>query len=107
MKSLVLLAVLAAAGCGVEPDPASEPVTIEPFDSNAAVDNDCVYSGGSYWCQDWYTDKWCTNSVNESAWDYTGCTWTGWSASGVFCGTNVPGYAAGWSWGQAHTHCPG
>jgi len=82
------------------------PIAVEPLDNNTAVVNYCTWSQGSYWCQDYYTTDWCTNGVWETAWDYTGCTWRGWNSSGTaFCGTNYPGYTAGYEWGEPHLHC--
>jgi len=110
MTKLVLPLALMIAGCvldgeGDEPELAST----EQADNNTGVSNTCYYSGGTQWCQDYYSHGWCTGSMTHTAngWDYTGCTWRGWNASGtVFCGTDEPGYPAGWQWGLGHTHCP-
>jgi hypothetical protein len=103
MNKLMVTIVLAmAVGCATDP---AEVATVEQYDNNTSVVNYCTWASGSLWCQDYYTSGWCTNGVDTQAWDYTGCTWKGWSSDGVFCGTGVPGYTAGYEWGKRHTHC--
>lgn len=107
MKTLLLTLTLAiCGGCALDDTKADETVgtTVQAL-TGGSLNASCNYYGGTYWCQDYYTAKWCTNATTKDAWDYTRCTWTGWNASGEFCGTNVPGYSAGWEWGQNHVHC--
>jgi hypothetical protein len=65
---------------------------------------------GSY-CQDAYTEVWCTDYEATAGWDYRSCTWTGWNnPSGVPTKLDVAGtvycYKGIYVWGQAHLHCP-
>jgi hypothetical protein len=64
----------------------------------------CVASGGSTWCQDYYSAKWCTNSYWTShIWDRnTGCDWHGWDRQGrLYCY-----HASGWLYSTySHRHC--
>ena len=113
--------LLALSGCALDAQPEQPADTSERMGSDHQAeraihgqDNEELLpptglhpncSGG--WCQDYYTKKWCTNYTETTAggWDHTGCTWSGWNSSNEFCGTNSPGYATGWEWGQGHTHC--
>ena len=106
MKTLLLLTVVMTTACVTGDGP--ELSTDEQADLNTAVSNVCYYSGGTQWCQDWYSKGWCTGDQTHTArgWDYTGCTWRGWNSHGEFCGTDYPGYASGYEWADYHTHCP-
>jgi hypothetical protein len=99
--SSLLVFLVGWVGCGVP----EEEHHLDQADTNTSVVNYCLWSSGSYWCQDFYTSKWCTHAVSANGWDYTACQWRGWNAQGVFCGTDYPGYAAGWQWGESHWHC--
>ena len=88
---------------GVPPVDADSTIrpTILPSQS---VNNGCYWSGGVNWCQDFYSQKWCTSVRVVAAWDYTGCQWTGWKAD-LFCSTGVNDWSPGYQWGQVHYHC--
>jgi hypothetical protein len=64
-------------------------------------------SGSTTWYQDYYSNKWCTEStidVDAHGWDYTACSWQGWkNANGTwwYCDR---GYL--WEDGFTHYHCP-
>jgi hypothetical protein len=103
---IACMVIIACVGCGGAEEESFGQT--QQADNNTAVVSYCTWAQSSYWCQDFYTKGWCTNGVNERAWDYTRCTWTGWNSDGNFCGTNYPGYAPtydGWEWTQTHIHC--
>jgi hypothetical protein len=58
----------------------------------------CYWGSGQYWCQDYYTKKWCTGSKAGHGWDWTSCDWDGWNGDRYCDG--------GWQWAQSHQHCP-
>lgn len=101
---LALVATLAAPlGCAVpaeEAHPDDEPTgsTHEAL-SFASMTGNCYSSGGEYWCQDYYTSKWCTRSYNANGWDWKNCSWTGWNRDNTLYCSN------GWQWGSTHVHC--
>lgn len=89
----------------------TRPVCIDPQDEALAppppipgVNYYCYLSGGVGWCQDYYSQKWCTDdtfySTVAKGWDWTNCQWRGWNADGTrYCDH-------GWSWNSYHYHCP-
>ncbi len=99
---LVIALLLPATGACVtelgDADPA-EASTVEQGLSFASMSGNCYASGGYYWCQDYYTSKWCTSSYNANGWDWKDCSWDGWNASGTLYCSN------GWQWGASHVHC--
>jgi hypothetical protein len=113
---LALALTTAQGGCAVASSPPDEAhVGVDeqasPRNGGAtAVLVDCYTSGSSYWCQDWYSQKWCTDAAYAYAWDWTGCNWSGWNnPAGTPTRADAQGTvdcSDGYSWGQYHLHCP-
>jgi hypothetical protein len=102
MTKVILAALL--MGCAVDGgggEPAESQV--EQNDLNSTPVNNCAYSGGYNWCQDFYSGKWCTDAHSTTGWDLSYCTWSGWNAEGNYCGN--PSYYPDHEWGHAHLHC--
>jgi len=96
-----------AAETGAAPDPDLElalelqleqALEEEPYIDLTTLSGACYWGSGQYWCNDYYTKKWCTGSVSGHGWDWTACTWTGWDGD-RYC-------HQGWQWAQSHAHCP-
>lgn len=95
--------LVGASGCAAEAGDAhhqDEPTaTIDQALAFASPSGNCYSSGGQYWCQDYYTAKWCTTAHSANGWDWKNCTWNGWNSNGTLYCSN------GWQWGASHLHC--
>src|SRR5262245_11678541 len=100
MKTIGIALALWLGGCALDDLDDHDVSSVEQH-TNPSTSNYCFTQGGSYWCQDFYTAKWCTGSFWANGWDHTGCTWKGWNGRGVYC-------TDGWLWDstQQHEHCP-
>jgi hypothetical protein len=106
--SMLALALITAQTCGCgSPSPQFDDARVAPEQSVQPEENPpsyapyCYSGGGSYWCQDWFSQKWCTNYEYANGWDWTGCRWSGWSSEGQYCSN---GYL--WDSNGTHVHCP-